>query len=180
MTEETKNEIIESKSDELSISSSPNEIVAKLDDVNSVDEFKNVANLFSLSIMKKSMSRASAQSDLLDEILDRVKDRVTNHHDEMSNKDLIDYMNAMQNGLDYSKKTMAGIDETPPITINSTHNDVRIGVDTGLDRSSRERVIDAVKKLLTDAKKNESAEESLQNAIDDVVVNIDERDEEDD
>ena len=175
------NEITNEKAEAVSLTSSSDKALERLDDVKSVDELKDIVNLFSVSIMKKSMSRASVQSDLLDDILEKVKDRVINHHDEMSNKDLLDYMNAIQSGLDYSKKTFAGVDETPPITINNTHNEVKIdsASATGLNRESRERVMNAVQKLLTKMNEdNANVGELLDKSIDEArgeIVNVDER-----
>ena len=170
-------EIINDESETTSLVSSSENALERIDDVKNVDELKDVVNLFSVSIMKKSMSRASVQSDLLDDILEKVKDRVVNHHDEMSNKDLLDYMNAIQSGLDYSKKMFSEVDETPPITINNTRNEVNVNASPEMSRESKMRVMEAVKKLLANMNQREGGEsidESLKNAQSE-IINIDER-----
>lgn len=163
----TQKEDIENSENQLVEVTDDKELLTKLGNAKNSQELREIANLFNISIMKKSMTRASAQSELLDDILDRVKDRVVNHHDELSHKELIDYMTAIQNGLDHSTKTFSGIDNSPPISINNTKNDITVNVASNeLSRESRERVMDAVKKML--------AQIQQQNETNNDIIEVDE------
>ena len=63
----------------------------------------------------------------------------------MSNRDLLDYLQAVQNSIDRSKKYIDEAKSEPMIQVNNitVNND-----SSGLDRESKERVINAVKALI--------------------------------
>lgn len=159
----------ERKEGALETRSSTNDIIERANEAKTMDELREVVGVFSASMMKKSMSRASVQSDLLDDILEKVKDRVENHHDSMSNKELLDYMTAMQTGLEGTKKSLTEIDDAPPITINNTHNEVNINQAHGLNRQSRERVVDTVKKILARINEGQDDEVDAKKSIEEAV-----------
>ena len=105
---------------------------------------------------------------LLDNIMNQMEERVTKRADQFSNRDLLDYMNAMGNAMDKAQKQMSDIQAMPPIQINQQNNIVNVnGGDgsEGLDRESRKRVMDAVSSILEKLKNNQqdvtSQEEEL-------------------
>lgn len=78
-----------------------------------------------------------------------MEERVTKRADQFSNKDLLDYMNAMGAAMEKAQKQLGDINATPPIQINQQNNIVNINNEADeLDRESRKRVMDAVSSIL--------------------------------
>ena len=86
-----------------------------------------------------------------------MEERVTKRADQFSNKDLLDYMNAMGNAMDKAQKQLTDIQAMPPIQINQQNNIVNFNNDssTELDRESRKKVMDAVSSILSKLKNNQ-------------------------
>ena len=107
--------------------------------------------------MKKQMIRTMTYDQLLDNIMNQVTERVTKRGDQFSNKDLLDYMNAMGNAMDKAQKQIGDIQAMPAIQINQQNNIVNVSGDSGceLDRESRKRVMNAVSSILEKLKNNQ-------------------------
>jgi len=149
-----------------SVADGHKDLAKKLEEAKSMSEFKDVISEFNVSMVKRSMVRANTQNDLLDDILEKVKERVENHHDEMSNKELLEYMEAMQNAVAESRKQVSTVADEPPITINNTKNEVNVNIADGMSHESRERVLMAVRKMLDMAK-----QQNVADAESDIVEN---------
>lgn len=68
--------------------------------------------------------------------------------DEMSNKDLMDYMNTVITTIEKTQKTLQQADDVPQVVINQqTNNQINIESEQ-LSRDSRERVMDFIKSYL--------------------------------
>lgn len=133
----------------ISIRSSPGEIVDRISQAESVDELKELTKLFHLSLAKKEASRALTQSELVDLLLQQAKERITLRPDSLSNKDVLDYMNAMQTAIDKSSKSLEdNIVEAPPISLNQTNQEININIGSGksvsIDEDSRSRILDVI------------------------------------
>ena len=139
-------------------------------------ELSDLTYLFNVSLTKSEMARAGRQSDLLDKVLDVAAGRIEGKPDALTDKDLLGYMGAFQSGLDRSREVFGkDVQASPTILVN--HSEVNVNVDKGgLDRDSRERVMDAVKGILAQL----SAKPSGADAIDADVIDADDAEEDDD
>ena len=63
-------------------------------------------------------------------------------------------MQVTENAIDRANKNLNLVEETPAIQLMQ-NNQVNINIDNGLDRDSREKVLDAVKAILANATKPE-------------------------
>ena len=138
-------------------------------------ELSDLTYLFNVSLTKSEMARAGRQSDLLDKVLDVAAGRIEGKPDALTDKDLLGYMGAFQTGLDRSREVFGkDVQASPTILVN--HSEVNVSVDKGgLDRDSRERVMDAVKGILAQL----SAKPSGADAMDADVIDADAVDAED-
>lgn len=125
-------------------------------------ELQTIVDMFNLNIKKKNMLRTTRISEIQDSIVSQIFQRVSSRPDEFSNTDLINYFKVMQETLlKNSTET-----ELPTIHINQ-NNQVNINMDNqGLDRMSRERVANAIRNILSQAK--ESAVPNADSGIIDV------------
>ena len=95
------------------------------------------------------MIRSATYNQLLDHIMGQMEERVTKRADQFSNKDLLDYMNAMGAAMEKAQKQLGDINAAPPIQINQQNNIVNINNEADeLDRESRKKVMDAVSSIL--------------------------------
>ena len=120
------------------------------------DEIKDLIDLFNLNHTKKQILRTMTYDQLVDNIMDQMKERVLKRGDQFSNKDLLDYLNTMNTAMEKAHKQIKEVDAVPPIQVNQQNNTVIMG--TGLDKASRDRVLDFVQQVL--AKSNNISEES--------------------
>jgi hypothetical protein len=94
--------------------------------------------------------RVNKMNDLLDKVTDQVIERFEKRPDNFSNDDLIKYMQVTENAIDRANKNLNLVEETPAIQLMQ-NNQVNINIDSGLDRDGRERVMDAVRAILSKA-----------------------------
>lgn len=125
-------------------------------------ELQTIVDMFNLNIKKKNMLRTTRISEIQDSIVSQIFQRVNSRPDEFSNTDLINYFKVMQETLQKNSSDT----ELPTIHINQ-NNQVNINMDNqGLDRMSRERVANAIRNILSQAK--ESAVPNTDSGIIDV------------
>lgn len=141
------------------LQNSTTEIVNKIVESSNTDEIKDLTNLFSINQAKKNMIRVVKLNDLLDKINDQAIDRFTNNPDEISNKELLDYMNAVQTNIEKAQKMINSVDTSPIIQINQQNNEISIGEESyvKLSKESQEKVLKIVQEILKlqDNKKQE-------------------------
>ena len=139
------------------IDSKNSELINQIVDQDDSKQVTDLVNLFNLNHMKKQMIRTMTYDQLLDNIMNQVTERVTKRGDQFSNKDLLDYMNAMGNAMDKAQKQIGDIQAMPAIQINQQNNIVNVSGDSGceLDRESRKRVMNAVSSILEKLKNNQ-------------------------
>ena len=128
-----------------------NQLINQIVEQEDSKEVTDLVNLFNLNHMKKQMIRTLTYDQLLDNIMSQMEERVTKRADQFSNKDLLDYMNAMGNAMDKAQKQLSDIQAMPSIQINQQNNIVNVNNDSNdlLDRESRQRVMDAVSSILS-------------------------------
>ena len=149
---------------------SNDDIIEKVGKETNLDEIKNLTKLFNINLVKKNMIRVSKESELLDLIIEQASSRFKKRPDEISNKDLLDYLNAIQTSVEKSNKVINSIDETPMIQITQNTNKVDINMNSPeLDRESREKVLNVVKYILN------QSENSIEDKNKDIkTIDIDE------
>ena len=116
------------------------------------DRLKDLVSLFNTVQSKKNILRVDAFSKLLDKISDQMIERFEKKPGEFSNKDLLDYLNAVRSAMDKSDIVPENINM--PVIQNNTQ--VNLNIDTGLSKESKERVADAVNSILAKLKNNNS------------------------
>lgn len=148
--EEHALEVVEEKP-LITISSSKEDIVQRMQETNSIEELKDLTNLFGISLTKKEIIRASKESDLMDKLLEQAEERIVEKGDYLSNADLLDYMKTLQTNVDKSRKTFNDDVDKASIKITNTHNEINVNMNdnvAGLSRESREKVLERMKMIL--------------------------------
>lgn len=165
--EETKNlnlpKVVDTKILEDSNVDIVNEVIRETD----IDKVKDLTNLFNLNIAKKNMVRVMQLNDMLDKVNEQALARLNKRPDEISNKELLDFMTAIQGSIEKSTKILDTVDTTPIIQLTQQNNEVNINVTDTLDREAKTKVLDAIKALLNTAKNNNNSN----------IINIEENNE---
>lgn len=144
-----EDELLPKELDTLPLEESTNKLVTDIIKTDNVEELKTLTNLFSLNQAKKNALRVVKLNGLLDAIHDQAIERFIKHPHEISNKELLDYMNVVANQIEKSQQSLGEIDNKPMIQINNQTNKVEVNVGDGLSRDSKENVVDAINKLMT-------------------------------
>lgn len=124
------------------------QIAQEILDEENIDRVKDLTNLFNLNAQKRNVMRVIKMNDLLDKVTDQVIERFEKRPDNFSNDDLIKYMQVTENAIDRANKNLNLVEETPPIQLMQ-NNQVNINIGSELDRDSRERVMNAVRAILS-------------------------------
>lgn len=159
--EENNNE----QSRDVVIKDKTDSIIDKLIQEEDVDKAKDIINLFNLNIAKKNAIRVSQLNNLLDSINDQAIKRFDKRPDEVSNKDLLAYMSAVQAQLEKSQLSVKSISEMPAIQIQ---NNLNINIEENkkeLPKESRDRVLSVIQAIIAEAEK-----ENRDNEVIDVEV----------
>ena len=146
--EEENKQLVEVENNVPSVVSSE-EILNKINSVATIEELQEVANMFNLNITKKEMARALQQDELLDLVLKQAGERLRKRPDEMSTKDLLDYMNAFQSNLERTQNEIDRVKEGPTIQVNNDNKKVIVNINN-LSRDSGEAVLDVINDLIKD------------------------------
>ena len=152
--DEEKDELLPAELDTLPLEKETAEVLHDIVSSQSVAELKSYTDMFSLNMAKKNAIRIAKLQNLLDKVNDQAIDRFDKHPDEFSNKEIIDYMKAVQDQINSSQKTIEDIGTKPMIQVNNQKNEVNINVDGGLSKESQSRVLDAINALLSQVKTN--------------------------
>lgn len=156
-----KDDMLPAEIDSLSLEQSATKLVNDIIKTDNVDELKNLTKLFDINQAKKNALRVIKLNNLLDKVNDQAIERFEKRPYEISNKELLDYMQVVQDQIERSQQTLDKIDQSPAIQINQQNNSINVNVGDGaIDRDSKERVIDAVTALLK-AVKNPIKEEPI-------------------
>ena len=117
------------------------------------EKSKQLIDLFNFNIKKKNALRVLKLSGLMDEISDEMQQRIANAPYTIEDNTLSTWLNTVEKLLKNTSDDLKGVEELPTITPIQQNNQVNINVIAGLDRDSRERVLDAVKFLLKEENK---------------------------
>ena len=137
----TKKVTLETPMDELE-----NKILSSTD----LNELKDIVNIFNLNIQKKNIVRLNKLNQIQDLIANQIEERVKNKADQFDNQDLISYFKTVQETINKSDNSLDSID-TPAIQVIQNQLNINVQQEDSLDRDSRERIMDAVKAILSKA-----------------------------
>lgn len=150
--------------------------IAKVDTKSDLDALYDA---FKINDTKKNVFRINKLNNLLDKITEEATARFEQRPGEMSNKEVIDYMNAVSNQIDRSKNTLNQIKD---VNLTQVNNTVNVNIDnkeTSLSRESRERVIDFIKDILKNSQEDVTISKDTDNVIDaDIVTEGEKKDNE--
>lgn len=139
------------------LNQSTKEIVSKLMVSENEEDTKALIDLFNINMSKKNALRIVKLNELLDTVNEQAANRFHTQSEEITNMEILKYMEVVQNAIDRSQKNVDLLKQQPMIQINKqTNNEVNInmGIGNGLDRESKEKVIDALGKLFQNLKDN--------------------------
>lgn len=123
------------------------------------DDLEGLAQKFRINDIKKEIFNTVKYREVLDTINKEAADRITKRPSEISNKELLDYMNAYQNQLDRAQKSVGGIKDINAVQVNNTQNNtvnIHVGNEeiTSLSKDSRDRITSLVTEILKESNKN--------------------------
>lgn len=128
-------------------------------------ELQEQFDLFNMSQSKKNALRIIKLNSLLDKVEDQAIERFERRPDQISNKELLEYMQVVAGQIDRSQKYIDSLDDKPMIKVNEVNGrktEVNINVSPELNRESREKVVDAIQVLI---KQLNSSEEDSSSAV---------------
>lgn len=111
-------------------------------------KLQDLTNLFKQNQLKKNLLRTNKLNNLLELIDDEMVMRVATNPEAISDRDLLNYMNATQQSIQNSFDTF---EKLPVIQVNNVENNVNINNDK-LSKESREVVINKVNEILAQLK----------------------------
>ena len=117
-------------------------------------ELQHQFDLFNMNQSKKNALRIIKLNNLLSKVEDQAIERFERRPDQVSNKELLEYMNVVSNQIDRAQKSVDTLSLRPAIQVTNQRNEVNINVGPELDRDSKERVMDAISALLKQVQKN--------------------------
>lgn len=127
----------------VSLDKKSKEIVEEIVEEDDSEKLKNLVAIFNANQSKKDIVRNDVFSRLLDSISVQMLERFEKNPNAFSNKDLIEYLNAVKN----AKSNKIDNIEQPAIQ-NNTQINVAVVKDGILNRESKERVISTVQSIL--------------------------------
>ena len=152
--EEDKKEIVKTNKEQLPVEidtlpleESTKDIINKIINENDIEKIKDLSKAFNINQVKKNLVRVVKLGNLMDKVEDQAITRFKQRPDEISNKELLDYLQVVQNSIDKSQKSIENIDTTPLIQLNNQKINVSVE-NKGLDKDSKERVLEVIQKLI--------------------------------
>ena len=145
---------------------------------NDVDKVKDLTHLFNLLQAKKNAMRMIKMGELVDLTTEQMSQRLQKKPDELTNTELVNYLNAIQNAMDKVSKGLGTVDELPIIALQQ--NNVTVNVDSPIDAESRERITDVVRAILAKQKAREAVDvvDVVDVIQDEVIEDVDNNQEE--
>ena len=145
-----------------------NQILVEKDPV----KVEDLKKQFLLVQQKKNIARVNRLTTLIEIVDDEIINRFADAPEEMSNKDIVSYMNSTQSSLN---TTMQALTQTPMIQVNNQTNEIKIDNShinlSGMDVDSRKNVLNFLLSSIRDA-------QAKQAEVIDVVPNEEEESDE--
>lgn len=124
--------------------STMNDMKDRLLNSTSKEEIESIVSTFNLDIAKRNILRSAAYSEMIDKVIDEMGARIEKYPGQFSNKELLDYMTALQNQLTKSREDS----DIPTIAIQQNIVNVNSPINQ-FDRESKDRIRDALKAILS-------------------------------
>ena len=171
-TEDVQNEtdlnLQEPNQEEMSLIQKNQQILAEnantiLDDIvksESVEDIKNLTQLFNLNTVKKNALRINQLNELMDLTNQEALERFKKYAPFMDDKDIANYMKVFQQSLTNAQQIVNSLDEKPTIQLN-IQNNINTSEPT-LSRESQEKVASTVKTILQYIKEQENKNQSVE------------------
>lgn len=137
----------------LPLDTTEHELMLKIINAPTKEELQTQFDLFNINQSKKNALRVVKLNNLLDKVEDQAIERFEKRPDQVSNKELLEYMNVISNQIDRAQKSVDGLKDTSAIHITNQKNELNINVGPQLNRDSKERVMDAIAILLKQVQK---------------------------
>ena len=131
-----------------------NQLAQTIINEDDVDKIKDLTHLFNLNQAKKNVIRVMKLNGLLDTVSDKIIERFEKYPDNFSSADLLNYLQVTQNAIDKANKNLSLVEETPVIQVNH-NNQVNVNIIDSYDRDSKERVMEAIKAILSNSSQEE-------------------------
>lgn len=136
------------------LNKSQEDILKALVEASNKDELKKQIELFDINQSKKNALRIAKLEQLQAKVENQMIDRFDKRPDQMSNKELLDYLTVISAQIDKSQKTVDAIETKElmqQVAANSggTTNEVNINLGTTLSKDSKDNVVGAIKDILT-------------------------------
>ena len=114
----------------------------------SLEEVKDLSDAFLLAHTKKDAMRSVALSEVKDDLLDQLKKRVENKPDEMSNRDLVEFLKIVSAENDKTKDSVLNR-EQQVVSVTSTTVNINNGDNAlNISNESRNKILALMKLLL--------------------------------
>ena len=112
-------------------------------------ELEKQLEIFNLNQSKSNALRIVKLNDLLDKVEDQAIERFEKRPGEISNKELLDFMQVVSTQIERSQKSLdTQAILKPTVNVVTNKNELNVNVGPKLSRDSKEKVIDVVTKLL--------------------------------
>lgn len=163
MNDSDKNEITLIQNNQIDLNQTDNQLITQIKNAKTKEELEPLYQQFNINNTKKNAIRISQLNDLLDKVNQQAIERFTKRPDEISNKEVLDYMNAVQNQIERSQKIVDGVKDINAVQVNNTIN-LNMGSDKDLDlnKESRNKIASIIKDILNNDKKSEVIDVSLE------------------
>ena len=151
-------EAIDTSLASLPLEATEQQLVTKIIESFTKEELQKHFELFNINQSKKNALRIIKLSNLLAKVEDQAIERFEKRPDQISNKELLEYMNVISNQIDRAQKSVDSLKDIPAIRITNQTNEVNINVGPKLDRDSKERVMEAISMLLKQVQQSTESE----------------------
>lgn len=152
--EKELNEAIDMSLATLPLEEAEQKLVLKIIEAPTKEELQHQLELFNINQSKKNALRIVKLSNLQNAVEDQAIERFEKRPDQVTNKELLDYITVISNQIDRAQKAVDLVKDAPAITVNTQNNEVNINVGPQLDRDSKEKVMDVISALLKQVQKS--------------------------
>lgn len=137
----------------ITIDTESGDLINKISKAKNKDELEYLYQQFNINNTKKNAIRISQLNQLLDKVNNEAAERLTKRPEQISNKEMLDYMNAIGNQIERSQKLVDGIKDITAVQVNNnTQNTVNINLsqsgDLKLNKESRNKITDIISMIL--------------------------------
>lgn len=151
ISEETLLEVAIDKSlSTLPLETNEKKIIDAIIEAPTKEDLQRQFELFNNNQVKKNALRIIKLNNLLSKVEDQAIERFENRPDQVSNKELLDYISVVSNQIEraqnFNRETLTT--DIGNIKINNQKNEININVAPTLDREGKEHVMDAISALL--------------------------------